>query len=387
MSLNLISLEVSSIIHSLSVLLCLFYVGLIISLIKGWQNIKPYQRTTKKPITKVSILVAARNEEANITNLINDVLAQDYNPDLIELVIVNDHSTDRTADIVVSFANKGVQLINLNEADGVNSYKKKAIQTAIKHTKGDLIITTDADCRMGPNWLNTIVDFYEANGFQLISSPVAYFEEKNNFEKTQTLEFSYLIGLGAAAIGNNHPATCNGANLAYERRAFEKVNGFAGIDDLASGDDELLLHKIMATPGYRIGFLKNEDAIVYTYAQPNLTAFIRQRKRWASKSTRYKNKGVMMLGIGFWLFNLSMLLNGLCAIFLPEDYFWKILLAQFLIKNLVDFFFLILLTSFFKRKQLLVLLPILNVLHVFYIIYIGIMGNAGKYNWKDRMVK
>ncbi|MCY1523524.1 hypothetical protein D9M68_584260 [compost metagenome] len=95
----------------------------------------------------------------------------------------------------------------------------------------------------------------------------------------------------------------------------------------------------------------------------------------------------MILGIGFWLFNLSMLLNGLCAIFWPGDYFWEILLAQFLIKNLVDFIFLILLTSFFKRKQLLVLLPILNVLHVFYIIYIGIMGNAGKYNWKDRMVK
>ncbi len=367
--------------------LTLLYVVIVVTFIKGWYNLPIYKMGKRDLSTKVSILVASRNEAHHIGKAVQDLLDQNYPSSLVEIIIINDHSTDETAEIVTSFSNYGVKLINLNEGDHLNSYKKKAIQTGIAQSSGDLIVTTDADCRMGINWLKTIVNFYEENDYRMISSPVAYFDERNLFEKCQTLEFSYLIGLGASTIGNNNPTTCNGANLAYERTAFDAVNGFKGIDDLASGDDELLLHKMAAKYGNKIGFLKNREAVVYTRAKSTLKDFIQQRKRWASKSTRYKNKGIVLLGLTVWLFNLSIILNAILAIIFPSSLFWQIFAIQLSAKIVIELLFLFGITSFFKRKQLLVLQPLLSILHIVYIVYIGIAGNSGKYNWKDRMVK
>ncbi|MBC7616801.1 MAG: glycosyltransferase [Pedobacter sp.] len=374
-------------ISVVSYILALIYVVIVITFITGWYRLAVYKTFKPNAITKVSILVAARNEANHIRKTIMDLLAQDYPSVLVEIIIINDHSTDETGAIVTSFASDGVKLINLNEESALNSYKKKAIQTAIAQSTGDLIITTDADCSMGVNWLKTIVNFYEAHDFKMISSPVAYFDEQNIFEKCQTLEFSYLIGLGASTIGNKKPTTCNGANLAYERKAFDEVKGFKGIDDLASGDDELLLHKMAAKYGNKIGFLKNTDAIVYTRAKPTLTEFIQQRKRWASKSTRYKNKAIVFLGLAVWLFNLSIIVNAVLALVFPNSLFWQIFGVQLLTKMMIEGIFLYGVTNFFRRKQLMALQPLISILHIIYIVYIGVAGNSGKYNWKDRMVK
>lgn len=374
-------------ISVISFLLALIYVMIVFTFIKGWGRLSPYRGIKLNTSTKVSILVAARNEEAHIKQTITDLLAQDYPSELVEIIIINDHSTDSTAHIVSSFASEGVKLIHLNEEKSFNSYKKKAIEVAIAQSSGDLILTTDADCRMGIHWLRTIVSYYEEHRYKMISSPVAYFDEQNLFERGQTLEFSYLIGLGASTIGNNRPTTCNGANLAYERKAFDEVNGFKGIDDLASGDDELLLHKMAAKYDHKIGFLKSTDAIVYTRAKSSLAELIQQRKRWASKSTRYKNKGIVFLGVAVWLFNLSILVNGMLSLVFPSSSFWQIFIVQLLAKLSIEIVFLFGVTSFFKRKQLLALQPLVSILHVIYIVYIGIAGNSGKYNWKGRMVK
>jgi len=379
-------LEVLSALSYFTVFLTLIYVFVVITFITGWAKIPYFKFNGNTPITKVSILIAARNEEDKIGKTIDDILAQDYDKNLVEVIIIDDHSTDETSAIISSYANQGVQLIQLNEANALNSYKKKAIQTAIGQATGQLIITTDADCRMGKNWLRTIVNCYEVNGYKMISSPVAYFEEKNLFENLQTLEFSYLIGLGASTIGNNNPSTCNGANLAYEREAFFEVGGFKGIDDLASGDDELLLHKMAALYEGKIGFLKNEDAIVYTHAKPTIAEFLQQRKRWASKTTRYKDKLVIVMGLSIWLFNVSIIVNGIMSIILPAMSL-KFFLFQIIAKLLIEFIFLSSVTTFFKRKQLLLLLPLLNPMHIVYFVYIGLAGNSGKYNWKGRMVK
>uniref|UniRef100_UPI003D7F3FDC glycosyltransferase n=1 Tax=Pedobacter sp. TaxID=1411316 RepID=UPI003D7F3FDC len=175
------------------------------------------------------------------------------------------------------------------------------------------------------------------------------------------------------------------ANLTYERAAFYEVGGFKGIDDLASGDDELLLHKMAARYGNKIGFLKNYDAVVYTQAKPTLSEFIQQRKRWASKSTRYKNKSIIVLGVLVWIFNLSIVLNLIAGLFFIG--FLKVCLLQLVLKIAIEFIFLWDVTKFAKRRELLPILPILNLMHIVYLIYIGVAGNSGKYNWKGRMVK
>jgi cellulose synthase/poly-beta-1,6-N-acetylglucosamine synthase-like glycosyltransferase len=374
------------VIHSIISLLCTgVYLAVLSYLIKGWSHLKTKPVSGKPFTTKVTILIAARNEEQKIGLTIDDILAQDYPKELFEVIIADDHSTDRTAEIITSYADRGVRLLQLKDEKALNSYKKRAISEAIKLSTGDFLVATDADCRMGTKWLSTIVDYYQSNNLVMISSPVTYFEEKSLFELMQTLEFGYLIGIGAAFIGNKRASTCNGANFAYRKDVFYEVGGFQGIDDLASGDDELLLQKVAAIYPNQIGFLKNRDAIVYTDAKPNLKEFMQQRRRWASKSVKYKDKFVVAVVVGIWLFNLSLLVNGVLSFF--DVAFFKLLLLQFALKYVFEIVFLIPIMSFFKRPYLVWLLSIISPIHVIYFVYVGIMGNAKRYDWKGRNVK
>ncbi len=376
---------VNLVVSILTTILTLCYVSVVLFFWRGWKNIPFFIRTKAEPKIFVSVLIAARNEEEKIGKTINDILAQNYPKHLLQVIVVDDHSDDRTSEIILSYADRGVELIKLNEDQPINSYKKKAITEAIKTSKGDLIVTTDADCRMAPDWLNTVVAYYEQHDFKLISSPVAYFEEKNFFEEMQTLEFLYLIGLGASTIGNKMPSTCNGANLAYRKDIFFELNGFQGIDDLASGDDELFLHKVASRYPDGIGFCKSRDAIVYTHAKPTLSEFIQQRKRWASKSTRYKNKSVVALGVSIWFFNLFILATALLGFYNPA--YWILAGSALLCKFMVELLFLIPMCNFVQRRNLLLYQPILTIIHILYFVYIGIAGNSGKYIWKGRMVR
>lgn len=354
-------------------------------LIKGWASLKQPKTLITKPATKVTILIAARNEEERIHYTIEDILAQDYPKHLTEIIIVDDHSTDGTSAIISSYADRGVKLIQLNEDKPLNSYKKKAISRAIDFSSGELMVATDADCRMGTSWLSSIVNYYVTEHPVMISSPLAYFEERSLFERMQSLEFCYLIGIGAAFIGNKRASTCNGANLAYRKDVFYEVGGFKGIDDLASGDDELLLQKVAKRFPDQIGFLKLREAIVYTHAKHTLQEFLQQRKRWASKSTKYKDKKVVAFVVSIWLFNASLLLNACLGFY--DVYFFKLFAVQFILKHLFENIFLYPITVFFKRLSLLPLLILISPLHILYFVFVGLMGNAGKYVWKGREVR
>ncbi len=368
-----------------SLLLTVFYLSVLVYLIVGWAAVKRPQIKTSGFTTKVTVMIAARNEEEKIHLTIEDILAQDYPKHLTEIIIVDDHSTDRTSQIIKSYADRGVQLLQLNEDKPLNSYKKKAIADAIKLSTGELMVATDADCRMGSKWLSTVVGYYEQHNPVMVSSPVGYFEEKSLFERMQTLEFSYLIGVGAAFIGNGRASTCNGANLAYRKDVFYEVGGFKGIDELASGDDELLLQKVAVRFPGKIGFLKRYDAVVFTHAKPNLKEFMQQRRRWASKSVKYKDKKVVAVLVSIWLFNVSLLVNAGLGFY--DVLFFKVFALQFILKYLFELMFLLPIARFFKRVKLVWLLIIIIPLHVIYLIYIGFIGNATTYTWKGRVVR
>jgi len=369
----------------ISLLLLSLYLVVLTYVIIGWGKLKRPVANNKTLSTKVTILIAARDEEERIRYTIEDILAQDYPKELTEVIIVDDHSNDRTAEIISSYADRGITLLQLKEDKPLNSYKKKAIAKAIALSSGDFMVATDADCRMGTKWLSSVVNYYESNDLVMISSPVTYFEEQSLFERLQTLEFSFLIGIGAAFIGNNRASTCNGANFAYRKDVFYEVGGFTGIDDLASGDDELLLQKVAERYPGRIGFLKLREAIVYTHAKHNLHEFIQQRRRWASKSTKYKNKKVVAMAVGIWLFNLSLIAN-ICIGFY-NGYFLRLFLLEFILKAAFELLCIMPIIYFFRRANLVFLLILLSPVHIIYLAYIGLRGNTGKYAWKGRMVR
>lgn len=367
------------------IIMTVVYTCLVLYMRRGWDRLPYFSAPDPAIRSRVSVLIAARNEEENIGRTLDCILAQDFPKEQLEIIVVDDHSTDSTAALVAAYAGRGVKLIKLNEGDKLNSYKKLAISRAIAEANGEIIVTTDADCRMGGKWLSTVISYFEHTGALMLSSPVVYTEEQGYFERLQTLEFLYLIGLGAAGIGNNHPTTCNGANLAYRRDVFYAMGGFNGIDNVASGDDELFLHKVAEAHADKIHFCKSREAVVYTDAKPTLKSFISQRKRWASKSTKYKDKRVVCLGVSIWLFNLALLAAAVhFVVDLPNGHI--LFLCAFVLKVTAEMVFIAPLCRFAKRKNLLWNLPLLSLIHALYLVYIGVAGNIGKYDWKGRKV-
>ncbi len=359
-----------------------FYLYTTWRFILGWRKVPRFvAEPINKPV-KVSVIIAARNEEDKIAICLKAILAQNYPVDYLEVIVIDDHSEDTTSQVVNGF--DSVMLLKLNEGNTLNSYKKKAITEGIKIASGELIITTDADCEMGKDWISTIVSYYQKTGNKMISGPVAFTGERNWFENIQTIEFLYLNLTGAASIGQGIPFSCNGANLTYTKEVFNEVGGFTGIDHLASGDDELLMHKVHQQYPGTIGYLKNRDAIVYTDAKPTLQKFIQQRKRWASKSIKYQSSFIVTTVVGIWAFNLVLILAllslGIDTAILP------VLGWVLALKFVADLIIMFQATSFFKRMELLKYALLVQYLYMLYVAFIGIYGNTGKYYWKGRHV-
>lgn len=131
----------------------------------------------------------------------------------------------------------------------------------------------------------------------------------------------------------------NGANLSYLKSAFLEVNGFEGIDQLASGDDMLLHQKIAARFPGKSAYLKSKKAIVETAAMPDIKSLLQQRVRWASKARFYQESRLKWILLIVYLLNLLLLILLIGGFFLPE--IWWIAFPAFIIKIMVEWPFMI----------------------------------------------
>jgi len=374
--------------YSLIALFGIVYFIIILSYTIGWFKLKTFNHLNDGLNTKVSVIVPARNEEQNIGRLLSDLLSQTFPEQLLEIIIVDDNSSDNTVQIVEKFINHhaltNMKLIQLNEHEQTFSYKKMAISTAIEQSKGDLIITTDADCSFKEDWIKSIVSYYETHKPKMIVGMVSYHEEKTFFEKMQTLEFLSLIAITGGAISAGRPIMCNGANLAYEKAAFEDVEGF-GNDSFSSGDDVFLLLKMRKKFGDRsVSFLKNIDSIVFTNAKKSIREFIHQRTRWASKNKGY-NKKILLVSFTVYMMNLLLVSGLILSIFIPG--FLPFVLILLLVKLLIDLPILIGIGLFVKRGKIFLYGIPLIILYPVYIILTGALGMISGYQWKGRKVK
>jgi len=330
----------------------------------------------------ISIIIPARNEEENIGELLKALQEQTYPKHLFEIIVVDDHSTDKTAEIITQFP--GIKLLQLKD-DTINSYKKKAIEKGIAAASGELIVTTDADCIPPPAWLQTIASFKAKTNAGFIVSPVVFKCNNQPVQIFQALDFMVLQGITGASVHKKMHSMCNGANLAYERQLFYDVDGFAGIDHIASGDDMLLMHKIAKKYPERILYLKSTEAIVSTSPMKTWSAFFNQRIRWASKATHYDDKRIFWVLLLVYLFNLSFFVL-LVAGFWNRD-FWLLFLIAWVLKTAVELPFFYILSIFFNKQWAVKLFFFFQPLHIFYTIISGLLGQFGKYEWKGRKVR
>lgn len=349
----------------------------------------------QRTLPQVAVVIPARNEAANMGRVLRALMDQTYPDPAFRIVVVDDHSTDGTAAIVAAtmeaFPSR-IQLLRLSGPLTV-SQKKRAITLGVEAARdADIILTLDADCLPGPNWIMRMVGCFQP-GVALVAGPIRkYALDRTPLEQIQCVESAGMIALAAGAIGLRTPMMANGGNLGFRRAAFEQVAGYRGIDHIASGDDELLMHKMHHAfrglqPLPPVAYCLHTEAIVDTPALPDWASLRAQRIRWVSKSRAYHNPRMTLAQVNAYLANVTLTAAFAGAVFLPSiGWSWFALL--FGLKLLAETAILLPALSFLGQHQLAWWIPISQPLHILYVLWVGLAGNLAKqYEWKGRVVR
>jgi len=332
----------------------------------------------------VSVVIPARNEEENLESCLKAFLSQSYPTSLYELIVVNDHSTDKTGDIAQAFAAR-YPFFHAIHLTGDKQGKKAALAAGVRKAKGEVVLQTDADCKVGKEWIEAMTQQFKPNT-AMVSGPVELtFNKHSLFERLQCYEYMGLSVLGGGSIARNKPNMSNGANLGFRKSVFQEVEGYKGIDGVASGDDELLMQKIDGLGKYDIVYAKCQKAIVQTPALSDWKSFKAQRIRWVSKARYYINKRINITQSISYLAFLGIPFCGILSCFYPFYLYWFLLICS--IKFLADAYNLYHAGIFFHKLHVLVYLLPLQLAYLFYVLWIGIVGNRVRsYIWKSREV-
>ncbi len=385
------------ILSSVLVLLAFVYVGLMRTYIQGWRAIPAWELPIGyEPKNKVTIIIAARNEADNIQGCLNSIVAGSYPAKLLQIIVVDDFSDDETARLVADFVSKkalcapDILLLQLEKSlppeYRLRANKKKAIELAVAQASGSIIVGTDADCFVPKDWLKLLVSRFEAQpSLAILAAPVAVHREGNVLQRFQSLDFLGMMGITAAGIQLGWHRMGNGANLSYRKDAFLAIDGYAGNEHIASGDDMFLVQKMADRWPSCVGFLKNNQAVVRTEALGDWSGFWQQRLRWGSKNAGMREWPIRLILLAVWLFCMGIWVSGLlCLLGLLS---WQVLVFQVLAKIFGDWLLLREMCGYFGRRDLMRWFLPSFLIHTGYIAFAGLGSLVyGKYKWKGRVV-
>jgi poly-beta-1,6-N-acetyl-D-glucosamine synthase len=359
------------------------YFVFVIVCIRGWVRFS--SQVNNKLAEKhefASVIIAMRNEEQVVTPLLKSLLAQDYPRDKFEVIIVDDHSTDRTFSVLHDWIkNNPILSCRILKSAGVG--KKRALTEGIKQASGEIILTTDADCTLPENWISRTTDLFTPSTSMVIGL-VTITSGKSMFSKIQALEFNSLIGSSMAWHALGYPIMCNAASLAFRKSKFEAVNGYEDNLQIPSGDDEFLMRKLnQAFPG-SIKSMPRPPLVVETQPQPSLKHFIYQRLRWAGKWKANDSITVKIIALFILVFQASSLLS--LYLLLTGDHL--ITVATLLIfKMTLEFVYLITVGKYVGQPFSMPAFILLQVVYPFYVLFIGVLSQVLDYEWKGRHEK
>ncbi|WP_420385756.1 glycosyltransferase [Roseivirga sp.] len=353
------------------------YVLLLFWLILRWGN--PSQdRKGEKSHLACSVLVPFRNEADNLSTLVESLSRQSHSG--FEVLFINDHSTDEGETLLEELLKRSPLEASVLSLSGTSG-KKAALNEGIHQSSHDIIVTTDADCTMGAGWLTGLLLPFDDEQVQMVLGPVNL-KGQSLWQKMQSLEFSSLMAITSLSASLGKPLMANGANIAYRKAAFEQVNGFQGIDSSPSGDDELLMHKIISHFGGGVLFNRSGNTLVSTEAMPTWSEFRNQRIRWASKWKVGKRQNTMLSALMVLLIQLSQL-YVLIQVFVEERFALMGALVLGL-KFIAEILLIRQIRKPFSLKTPITIFLLCFILYPFYAIYFGLAANFKKFDWKGR---
>lgn len=359
--------------HWLILIFVLPYLLILLRLYFNLNGIGQFSPAARLDGIRVSVVVACRNESQNIKNLLYHISLQDYPADLFEVIVIDDNSTDSTFESATGFSD----IKNLKVLKNTGEGKKRAVTNGVNAATGELLITTDADCRMGKSWLSTIASFYCKYKPDMIICPVILQQGTGLFGKFQELEFLSLQGVTTGSAAGGTSTMCNGANLAFSRETFFRHSGNLHYE-IRSGDDVFFLHSLKNEKGSRIFWLEARDAIVTTSQANTPAMLIKQRRRWISKGKAFSDRFTILLAIVTFVTILAQISSLFAGIFYPE--FLLMFLVIFTLKSVPDFLILNNTAGRYGRKNLLKWFLPSQVVYPFYVLVVAfsLIGNGKK---------
>lgn len=373
----------------LSIVLLIMYCFLIIGFTVGWRKLShPLPQVSVQPKIKISVVIPVRNEEKTLVPLLKDLVNQEYPTELYEIIIVDDHSEDKTVllaeEFIFSLEDKHhIRLVKLSEEEKEVFSKKGAITLGVSVASGELIVCTDGDCRVSPVWLSNFANCYETGDYKMIAGPVVL-TSRGFWGKVQGLEFLSLVVSGAGGIGIGKPFMCNGANLGFKKSAFHEVKGYSGNEEVFSGDDVFLMHKIKSRYGSgKITFLRATGSMVTTDPTHDIRSFFRQRIRWAGKSVHYQDGFTLFVAGVVFILNSFISLMVISSFFSSE--FLMLALVILLVKMVIDLQLLLPAASEMGISVGIRFLYIpLSIFYPFYVMITGLSSLIIPGRWKGR---
>ncbi len=315
----------------------------------------------------VSVVVPARNEEQRLGDCLLSLLNQSYPLELFEIIVVDDDSEDGTRQAAEQ---AGVTVLSAMRTPGV-SPKKAALHTGIAAARGEIILTTDADCRVPRRWVETMVAGFE-EGVELVASWLLVADDGRRLSRIERLDSFGYAAVGAAAFGLGRPFLANGANLAFRKESYLKAGGYDGIHRFASGDDDLLVQKFDRRS---CRFIDGEPVV--TSATPDLRSFFSQRLRWASKTAGYP-VALVAAEVVLYLFHLLLFASLPLIAAAPR------LALIWAAKIAADTAFLYPRVRQFGISLRLDRLLSAEILQTVTILIVGVWANIGSFRWKGR---
>jgi biofilm PGA synthesis N-glycosyltransferase PgaC len=364
----------------ITVIPLLLYVILICRYTRRWNNYPEYEPGLVDNAPCFSVILPFRNEEDHLPGILNDLSRQDYPTEKVEVILVNDHSDDRSGSVARDFCrhHDHFRLILLS---GDKAGKKEALHTGILAARHEIIVTTDADCRAGRQWLSALASFYhDVSPAMIIGLVVPQSGNTGFFSYFQHLESISLTGAGAASAIDRKPIYCSGANLCYRKDLYFRYQD-PMVQSVISGDDTFLLLQIKKQYRAGIRVLKSKHALIRTKTEASPADFIKQRSRWISKSIHYRDRDILYSALVTGLANLMTAVAVVLLFFGYPPWLIPVILVM---KFLPDGFFLWHLSGYFGIQFSLFRYAVSAVIYPIYLMISMIMAFLVPVEWKGR---
>ena len=371
------------IFNALLVLSCI-YILFLCYLIFGIAQYKQHKIKSNKSTPPVSVIVAVRNGEDSIAQLLEMLIAQNYSG-AMEFVIIDDQSSDNTKEMIERYSatDSRVKYIDSIDGDDALSFKKRALDAGIKSSSNELLLFTDADCRPNKSWIRNTIETLDHNtDYQIGMSYVL--KKKTLVSRFQSIDFYFLMKAALSIASLKQPNASSGQNILYKKSVYNSVNGFSMISNCIQGDDTLFLQIVKKNTNANVS--ANDKGYVIGRTESNWLSFIRQRIRWAGDANIMWRFNFLFYTMMVCVFFYSFLLvvSGIYALY--NHSMWNTLFLSITMKFILEYLFLLTNNSHPQKFSILDFL-FWFFIQPFYIVFVG-LGSfvANQIPWRGRVM-